>query len=458
MEKKKIGIGTALAIFVAIILVSSTVAVPIVNKGAVDNIAEIKQEENEKLEPRCLGFLKQLKYKWIELRSMNCWLAGDEVIDRCWEYWNDESFRTQLADFTESINTEINKLPEEHRQLAREFFDIDDAFGLNKMADRILTLRPGYILEDVQSLINPPDDYDHFNETQHDRLALYMELIYDEELGISSIDSFHPIVELLCLILAVISLTWTIPLATMLGTFGLIIANLITIVLFSPVIIPMALYVAIVEEINGDDFELGELLISIALKYGLFGLVILGIPVAILYTFNHGVSFDDGLEYVLYRIIVGYTTSEKGDSDIVTYETAPEIEHWFRRPIRAKVGESIEFCADGRDHDKVISWDGEKYRDYVQFGWDWDNDDDVDEWTNLKEQKGIAPASATVFHKFNKAGIYTVKVIARDQWGLRGDWSGTLQVTIDKKPRSACVPEFLNSFPLARLLLLLFNS
>ena len=64
--------------------------------------------------------------------------------------------------------------------------------------------------------------------------------------------------------------------------------------------------------------------------------------------------------------------------------------------------------------------------DTVKYGWDWDGDDIVNDWTNYYP----SAASVNITHSWTVAGTYTVKVIAEDNVGDQSDFSSTFTVMI----------------------------
>jgi PKD domain len=68
--------------------------------------------------------------------------------------------------------------------------------------------------------------------------------------------------------------------------------------------------------------------------------------------------------------------------------------------------------------------------DTVKYGWDWNGDGVVDEWT------GLYPSGATVstLHVFINIGIFYIKVIAEDEHGAQSLFSSTLTVLITSNP------------------------
>ena len=68
--------------------------------------------------------------------------------------------------------------------------------------------------------------------------------------------------------------------------------------------------------------------------------------------------------------------------------------------------------------------------DKVKYGWDWNGDGVVDEWT------GLFTSGVAVFtpHAFVNTGIFNVKVIAEDEHGARSSFSSVLHVYITSNP------------------------
>ena len=69
--------------------------------------------------------------------------------------------------------------------------------------------------------------------------------------------------------------------------------------------------------------------------------------------------------------------------------------------------------------------------DYIEYGWDWDGDDEVDEWTNLYS----SGTEISISHIWTTEGTYNVKVKAKDEHGKQSDFSAPLTVTVsDNNP------------------------
>ncbi len=77
--------------------------------------------------------------------------------------------------------------------------------------------------------------------------------------------------------------------------------------------------------------------------------------------------------------------------------------------------------------------------DMVKYGWDWNGDNTVDEWT------GFYPSGTTIStsHSWEIDGTFNVKVIAEDTDGLQSEWSDPLVVSM---PRSRAINTYLLRF------------
>lgn len=68
--------------------------------------------------------------------------------------------------------------------------------------------------------------------------------------------------------------------------------------------------------------------------------------------------------------------------------------------------------------------------DKVKYGWDWNDDEVVDEWTALNASGVTVSAS----HIFINTGIFNIKVIAEDEHGAQSLFSSVLHVYITSNP------------------------
>jgi hypothetical protein len=81
----------------------------------------------------------------------------------------------------------------------------------------------------------------------------------------------------------------------------------------------------------------------------------------------------------------------------------------------------------------TIDPDGDK----IRYGWDWNGDGTVDQWTNLSNS-GMTVNTA---HSFTSTGTYNIKVIAEDEHGAQSIFSETLPVAItSNSPNKPSIP------------------
>ena len=64
--------------------------------------------------------------------------------------------------------------------------------------------------------------------------------------------------------------------------------------------------------------------------------------------------------------------------------------------------------------------------DNIRYGWDWNNDGVVDEWTGYYSSSSVISTS----HSWSSGGIYYIKVKAEDEYGAQSDFSTSLMVTV----------------------------
>jgi len=64
--------------------------------------------------------------------------------------------------------------------------------------------------------------------------------------------------------------------------------------------------------------------------------------------------------------------------------------------------------------------------DNIRYGWDWDGDDTVDEWSNFV----LSGSTDTRSHSWSTVGTFNVKVKAEDEHGVLSSWSPALNVII----------------------------
>jgi hypothetical protein len=155
------------------------------------------------------------------------------------------------------------------------------------------------------------------------------------------------------------------------------------------------------------------------------------------YAINQNVQIDAGSTETFSDLWSGYTDITMNNIKVIasifdgstkyTDETAaadplPPNAQPPTDPI-TPIGPSSGFVGITYDFQTTSS---EPNGDSIKYGWDWDGDDEVDEWT------GFYPsgAMATISHAFDSTGSYSIKVMAKDQFGTESGFSTPLSVSI----------------------------
>lgn len=91
----------------------------------------------------------------------------------------------------------------------------------------------------------------------------------------------------------------------------------------------------------------------------------------------------------------------------------------------------------------AIDPDGDK----LEYGWDWDGDNTVDEWDNNNSNYYPSGAPISTSHAWPTDGTYNIKVKAKDIYGEESEWSDPLSVTMPKnKEMYFTLLDFLERF------------
>jgi len=64
--------------------------------------------------------------------------------------------------------------------------------------------------------------------------------------------------------------------------------------------------------------------------------------------------------------------------------------------------------------------------DPLKYGWDWNNDDIIDEWTDYIPSN----SSINLSHNWNSSGDYEIKVLVEDIVGEKSDFSLSLEISV----------------------------
>lgn len=94
----------------------------------------------------------------------------------------------------------------------------------------------------------------------------------------------------------------------------------------------------------------------------------------------------------------------------------PPMKPTLTGPTSGYTSSSLGFSVSSTDTD------GDK----IKYGFDWNNDGNVDEWTSLH----TSGSSASKSHSWSTAGTYSIKVVAEDEHGSQSEWSTVKTVAI----------------------------
>lgn len=391
---------TILVISVLMLLISTATAVPI---SAV--------KENKNIEPNMWDIFMD---KWFDFRGLKGFISGADIIQECYNAYNDTDVQSSIVNANNDIKEMISECPYNHRELLNALFDVDNSFDLDSILYRIKKLDAVSVLRDVHSLLQPSKTYKSFNESRNLDCSIFLTMFYPDY-DYNEMTEYYPIINDICKVIAKISLLWAVPLAILFGVTGIIISSLIAYVFFSPITVPMSLYVSLMEcAKNGN--PIWDEIIVIALQYGLVGVFSMGIPLLLkmLFMTEEGLY---GLEAILYEIsILSVIDGNVDDWSLVTGENNPDFvlsypsNNWKNVPVR--------FVASVSDSDEVVWGDTSEFRDYVKIGFDWDNDMIFDEWSDFnKPSYDSTYTYFEVLHTFKNEGSYKINVIAYDICG-----------------------------------------
>ncbi len=114
--------------------------------------------------------------------------------------------------------------------------------------------------------------------------------------------------------------------------------------------------------------------------------------------------------------------SGKTDTDTIsvtiTIANNPPTKPIVNGPTEGESGIKYSFIAISEDND---------INDLLRYGWDWDNDNTVDEWTDFYN----SGETSIINHTFNEAGFYRVRAQSEDNNSALSGWSNQLLIFID---------------------------
>jgi hypothetical protein len=371
-QKNKKYRSMAICIFIVVILTTSITAMPLTQKTIIDIIDR-----------------------------RDCNLGKDDIKDIILAVLNDASFKQQLEINKTQILNEINKYPIEYRQKIKDYFNIDTAFNIDKIKERVLSLNYNNILNEVQTkILKSFDNRNQFNNTFNSYAEKLRNTIYTGD--IPYYDLFCPFAGMLIMLMLFIAYGfWIMPLS-LFGNAGMFIANIITCIVFAPLIIPLGFYCGVISCFQLDENYRNEV------NFINF------IPLTLAYLFFDS-HLEIGFSYVLWYLLFDYADMTPYGFTYTTSENAPELINYGLS--MDKTTKYVEFNLEVCDIDKCQVFPNTPIlRDYIQVGFDFNGDLDPDYWTFLIEQK----SDTTIFnigHYFND-GLNVIHCFVRDNFGI----------------------------------------
>jgi hypothetical protein len=117
---------------------------------------------------------------------------------------------------------------------------------------------------------------------------------------------------------------------------------------------------------------------------------------------------------------VAATSTDTAQVIITAVNHNPNIPSKPSGPTSGTTGNSYTFSTNTTDQDN----------DKVKYGWDWNGDGIVDEWSSLVASGTIDSRS----HSWSSTRTYHVQVKAEDEHSVQSGWSPVLNVTIESQP------------------------
>ncbi len=388
----KIGIS----FIVIFILIFQVTVIPISGKEKVENFDKQSKKDYEfesfnnfyeltsNMNPDWIIFLLEFLYDLLE---------DDDFLDAF--YYN----KGLIIDF---IYSDFQNL-----QLAEDFFDVEKTFSVQRIIQDIQSLRNDYFLEDFQDLIMTEDNLDNFIELYDEKASQAAELSESNEIDEEEYSKISMRVKKI----GEFSRRWADPIKQIFPLWGNYIAAFITMLLFWPFLMPCWYYIAWCELAQDHPDWVDEPFKN------------LGKIVVSLYKDRY---VRNARRFIYNLILISQMTEDSITFSEVAPTCNPKKDHY-----EANKDRDITFSVDVVDLDKIYSSNIYEYRDYVQAGFDWDNDYNIDTWTKLETQIFMSnKITIDCNHKFSSKGTKYVNVVARDQWGVESDWK---QIKVEVK-------------------------
>jgi len=422
---KTIVIGAA--ILIAALMISTATAVQITNKEAVENILDAN-EEMENILDLPTNNIEPTGLDDVDVKSLLLTL------------YNNQDFLNVFDQLKNDIITEINNtFSGDKKTILLDYFNLDETFDTGSLYSRIQSINYGTnpltIL--TQDIMEVADNESELKNLYEGKARNLLDLLYQGD-GQADPDSagLHDVVDAVARKIASVYTTLMQILEPILGAVGkltaVIVYTTVILVLLFPVIIPCIIGEAAVDALIHEPTLIAALE-NLYQTRGIDGLIAFGWFIVLEYMIRDKYLQQATLEFGRILVLKDYSKKSDGSYEYQTAESEPEV----RTQPKAKgkhPGENYEyiyaFDVDIEDNDMV----GTQLRDKVQAGWDWDNDNIVDEWTDLSYERKFE-----YNHTFPESGYYTIKYIPRDQWGTFGEWTGEREFLADHPPEKPSI-------------------
>lgn len=126
---------------------------------------------------------------------------------------------------------------------------------------------------------------------------------------------------------------------------------------------------------------------------------------------------DKGFDGTIYNMEGGILAWQSAGNPTKTGDEPPAVPQQPDGPEQVHAGYPVTYSTAANDPDG----------DPLRYGWDWDGDGTVDEWTAYRR----SGETATISHTWTTAGSYQVRVKSEDNGGDTSGFSSMLTVTVD---------------------------
>lgn len=144
-------------------------------------------------------------------------------------------------------------------------------------------------------------------------------------------------------------------------------------------------------------------------------------------------DWQDGEEVVVMIEGLDYYPHWKGNASIIINNAYPNQRiadiHLMPPPPSISSFNGTQYGYVGISYNfSVIAIDANNFN--ISYGWDWENDGIIDEWSEWLPSGYTCKAS----HSWNKEGVYEIRVIAKNEYNISNSTKFTIQIEGDNNP------------------------